>query len=161
MSPGIRIRSAQAEDATTLATLRYRFRTEVGEPVETEGAFVARAAPWIAERLAGAVWRAWVAVDTDGEIVGHVFVQFVEKIPNPVPEAETLAYLTNLYVAPPLRNHGIGALLLHAALAACDAMAVETVFLRPSKGSVPLYLRHGFMDAALLERPTSPHHASR
>lgn len=140
--------------------LRYRFRTEVGEPVETEEGFVARAAPWIAERLARNAWRSWVAVDADGEIVGHVFVQFVEKIPNPVPEAETLAYLTNLYVAPPLRNQGIGALLLQAALAACDVMDAETVFLRPSKGSVPLYRRHGFMDAALLERPTAPHPAA-
>jgi predicted N-acetyltransferase YhbS len=99
-------------------------------------------------------------VNADEEIVGHVFVQFVEKIPNPVPEAETLAYLTNLYVAPPLRNQGIGALLLRAALAACDAMDVETVFLRPSAGSVPLYRRHGFVDAALLERSATPHDAS-
>jgi GNAT superfamily N-acetyltransferase len=154
---GIHVRPACADDAVTLATLRYRFRTEVGEPVETEEGFVERAAPWIAERLAGAAWRAWVAMDTDGEIVGHVFVQFVEKIPNPVPEAETLGYLTNLYVAPPLRNQGIGALLLQAALAACDEMGVETVFLRPSAGSVPLYRRHGFTDAALLERPTTAH----
>ena len=121
---------------------------------------MARAAPWIAAQLAGDTWRAWVAVDAGGEIVGHVFMQFVEKVPNPVPEAEMLAYLTNLYVAPALRNHGIGALLLQAALAACDDMDVETVFLRPSKGSVPLYLRHGFMDAALLERPTTPHHGA-
>ena len=122
---------------------------------------MARTAPWIAERLAGVAWRAWVAVDADGKIVGHVFVQFVEKIPNPAPEAETLAYLTNLYVAPPLRNQGIGALLLEAALDSCDAMDVETTFLRPSKWSVPLYLRHGFTDAALLERPTPPHDASK
>jgi predicted N-acetyltransferase YhbS len=160
MAHAIHIRPAQPGDATTLAMLRYRFRTEVGEPVETEAGFVARAAPWIAARLAGAAWRAWVAVDADAAIVGHVFVQFVEKIPNPVPEAETLGYLTNLYVAPPLRNQGIGALLLRAALAACEEMDVETVFLRPSRGSVPLYLRHGFMDAAFLERPTSPHDAS-
>jgi GNAT superfamily N-acetyltransferase len=128
--------------------------------VETEDAFVGRAAPWIAARLAGEVWRAWVAVDADEGIVGHVFVQFVEKIPNPVPESETLAYLTNLYVVPRLRNHGLGARLLQAALAACDAMDVETTFLRPSNGSVPLYLRHGFTDAALLERPSTPHNAS-
>jgi GNAT superfamily N-acetyltransferase len=157
MSAGIQIRSARAEDASTLATLRYRFRTEVGEPVEPEEAFVARAAPWIAERLSHDTWRVWVAVEADGAIVGHVFVQFVEKIPNPVPEAETLAYLTNLYVVPGLRNQGIGALLLQSALVACEAMDVETTFLRPSKGSVPLYLRHGFTDATLLERPAMPH----
>jgi predicted N-acetyltransferase YhbS len=157
MNGDVAIRPADAGDATALATLRYRFRAEVGTPNETGDAFVARAAPWIAARLSGDAWRAWVAVDAGGEIVGHVFVQFVEKIPNPVPEAETLAYLTNLYVVPPLRNAGIGARLLRAALAACDATDVETVFLRPSRDSVPLYRRHGFVDAALLERPARPY----
>jgi GNAT superfamily N-acetyltransferase len=155
----ITIRSAHPEDAETLARLRYQFRAEVAAPIETEVAFAARTAPWIAARLTATAWRAWVAED-GAAIVGHVFVQFVEKIPNPVPEAEALAYLTNLYTIPPLRNLGIGARLLTAALAACDAMEVETVFLRPSRGSVPLYRRNGFMDAALLERPASTPHTT-
>ncbi len=153
----VHIRVATAAEAPALATLRYRFRAEVGTPIETEAAFVARTAPWIAARLGGDAWRAWVAADDAGEIVGHVFVQFIEKIPNPAPEPEILAYLTNLSVVPALRNRGIGAQLLDADLAACDGMDVETIFLRPSAGSVPLYLRHDFVQAALLERPNETH----
>jgi GNAT superfamily N-acetyltransferase len=152
----LRIRLAEVDDAGDLATLRYRFRAEAGKPVESEAAFVARTAPWIAERLGRQDWRAWVAVD-GGAIVGHVFLHFIDKVPNPVPEAETLAYLTNFYVLPELRNRGAGARLLEAALAACEGVDVETVFLRPSKDSVPLYRRNGFVDAALLERPLAPH----
>jgi GNAT superfamily N-acetyltransferase len=147
------VRSATVEDARMLAVLRYRFRAETGQPVESEEAFVARAAPWLARRLERASWRAWVALDAAGIIVGHVFIQFVEKVPNPVPEAETLGYLTNFYVAPSQRNRGLGARLIESALAACEGMDVETVFLRPTERSVPLYRRSGFVEADLLERP--------
>jgi hypothetical protein len=40
----ISIRAATPADAQTLARLRYRFRTEQGEPIETEEAFVDRCA---------------------------------------------------------------------------------------------------------------------
>ncbi len=152
----VRIRQAMVEDARALATLRYRFRAEKGKAVEGEDDFVARTAPWIAERLARKDWRAWVALDGEA-IVGHVFIHFIDKVPNPVPEAEALAYLTNFYVAPSLRNRGTGALLLKAAVSACEDMEVETVFLRPTADSVPLYRRNGFVDAALLEHPLESH----
>lgn len=152
----VRIRLAGVDDAHALATLRYRFRAEKGRSVETEADFVARTAPWIAERLARDDWRAWVAIG-GGTIVGHVFVHFIDKVPNPVPEAETLAYLTNFYVAPTLRNRGAGARLLKAAVAACEELEVETIFLRPTKDSVPLYRRNGFADAALLELALDAH----
>lgn len=157
MTDDITIRAAGVHDATILATLRYRFRAERVPPVESEAEFVERAAPWIAERLARDDWRAWVAVEK-GEVVGHVFVHLIDKVPNPVPEAETLAYLTNFYIAPALRNRGVGARLLDAALAVCGQDEVESVFLRPSKGSVPLYKRHGFTEAALLERSNRDKH---
>ncbi|CAA9555018.1 MAG: hypothetical protein AVDCRST_MAG88-1042, partial [uncultured Thermomicrobiales bacterium] len=123
----IGIRRAGVSDAAALAVLRYRFRAELGQPVEAEGAFVARATPWLAERLRGDAWRAWVAVDAAGEIIGHIFAQAVEKIPNPVPEAETILYITNAYVVPALRGGGIGARLLEAALEERRELQVETV----------------------------------
>ena len=56
-----------------------------------------------------------------------------------------------------MRNGGIGALLLKGAVSACEDMEVETVFLRPTADSVPLYRRNGFVDAALLEHPLESH----
>lgn len=146
-------RPATADDARTLATLRYRFRSEFGTVIEEEAAFVTRAAEWMAARLGDhGAWRVWVAQDVAECIVGHVFLQFIEKIPNPVPEQETHAYVTNLYVVPEARSKGIGTLLLQTALAACTEVNVDSVILWPSDASVPLYQRHGFTTpAALLE----------
>ena len=138
-----RIRRAGPDDAPVLARLRFAFRAELGDAIEPEDAFVARCAPWMAERLAGGPWRCWVA-EEDGGIVGHAWVQLLEKVPNPVDEREHHAYVTNCYVRPDRRGGGIGGRLLSAALGWCEASGVDAVILWPSERSRPLYLRHGF-----------------
>ncbi|HEU0302430.1 MAG TPA: GNAT family N-acetyltransferase [Longimicrobium sp.] len=139
-----RIRRAAPDDAPVLARLRFAFRAELGDAVEPEDAFVARCAPWMAERLAGdGPWRCWVAED-EGGIVGHAWMQLLEKVPNPVDEREHHAYVTNCYVVPARRGGGIGGLLLSAALAWCEASGVDAVILWPSRDSRSLYRRHGF-----------------
>jgi ribosomal protein S18 acetylase RimI-like enzyme len=150
----VRIRPAAPADGPRLAALRYRFRAELAPPAEAEVAFVARAAAWFAAHLALPAWRGWVALDEAGEIVGHVLLQLIEKVPNPVVEAEMIAYITNLYVCPEQRGRGVGERLLRAALAACPADSVDTVILWPSAQSVTLYRRAGFQSpATLLEHP--------
>jgi len=48
-------------------------------------------------------WRCCVA-DDGKRLLGHVCVQLIEKIPNPVNEPELHAYLTNFYVIPEMRD---------------------------------------------------------
>ncbi|HEX6290361.1 MAG TPA: GNAT family N-acetyltransferase [Herpetosiphonaceae bacterium] len=152
----IHIRPAGVADAPRLAAMRYQFRSEIASATEPEELFVARATTWMASRLAQAAWRAWVAATADDELVGQIFAQFVEKIPNPVVEAEQLVYLTNVYVVPSWRNRGIGSRLLRIALEACRAADVETIILWPSRKSRPLYQRFGFVAPhTLLERSAS------
>ena len=144
---GIEIRIARPADAEALATLRYRFRHELGRAVESEGSFVARCAAWMLTRLgADSAWRCWVA-ENGTRIVAQVWVEYFEKIPNPVAEPERHAILTNFFVEPELRNAGLGARLLRTALEACAAAGVDAVLLRPSDRSRPFYLRHGFAPA--------------
>jgi GNAT superfamily N-acetyltransferase len=88
-------------------------------------------------------WRTWI-LDRDGEALGNIWLQVIEKIPNPGDESERHAYISNFYVHPDLRNTGAGSRLLAAALSECDAAGVDTVFLWPSHRSRPLYERHGF-----------------
>jgi len=104
------------------------------------------------ERLcAGGAWRCWIA-ERDGEPVGHVWVQLVEKIPNPSDETELLAYLTNFYVLETERGRGIGSKLLTTALDWSKESGAAAVILWPTERSRPLYLRHGFdLPADLLE----------
>lgn len=147
----IDIRRATSADATILAELRWEFRSAQDPPVESRDAFVQRCETWLNRELLDAgAWKAWVAVDGD-LVVGQVWVQTVQKIPNPSAECERLAYLSNLYVRPAARG-GIGTRLLEIALDWCRAGGIDRVVLWPSSRSVTLYRSHGFsQDGAVME----------
>jgi GNAT superfamily N-acetyltransferase len=140
------IREATTADAMALTRLRYEFRAAANVPVEDEAAFIARCAPWMAERLGGAgPWRCWVAT-VEGGIIGHLWLQLIEKIPNPAPELERHGYITNVYVREAHRGAGAAARMLEAALAHCREQGVDSVILWPTGRSRPLYRRHGFVE---------------
>ena len=139
----VTVRAAGPADAAALAGLRWAFRSGLASAGEDQAGFVARCEAWMRERLgAPGPWRAWVA-EEGGVVRGGVWLQRVEKIPNPVGEAEAHGYLSNLYVQPGSRG-GAGSRLLAAALASCDAGGVDTVYLWPTAASRTLYRRHGF-----------------
>jgi GNAT superfamily N-acetyltransferase len=139
----IEIRPATDADAQVLAELRWEFRSAQNPPNEARDAFVRRCAMWMHRELAdGGAWKAWAAVDVR-EIVGQVWLQAIDKIPNPVAESERLAYLSNLYVRVAARG-GVGTRLLEAALAWSRAHEIGRLVLWPSTRSVTLYLSHGF-----------------
>ena len=140
----LEIRIAARDDAPTLARLRFQFRSELGALVETEEEFVERCTRWMEDRLATDFpWRCWVAEGPDG-IVGNLWLQVREKLPNPVEEPELHAYITNMYVLLEVRNAGVGALLLEAALEGCRSSSIDAVFLWPSDRSRSFYRRYGF-----------------
>jgi GNAT superfamily N-acetyltransferase len=88
-------------------------------------------------------WLCWVAAN-DNELIGCLWVQLVEKIPNPRSEPEYHAYLTNFYVRDFARGMGIGSRLLSTALEWCKHTRVHAVILWPTDKSRSLYERHGF-----------------
>ncbi len=140
----VHVRLATVADAPLLAKFRYAFRTRNLPGQEDEEAFLARCTRWMAERLvSGGAWRCWIA-EREGTPLGHVWVQLLEKIPNPSEESESHAYLTNFYVLEEARGQGTGSGLLAAALDWCRASAVHAVILWPTERSRTLYLRHGF-----------------
>ncbi len=146
MGESLSLRVAVPGDAPTLARMRYVFRCELGTAAEAESAFVARCTGWMLERLGSggdARWVCWVA-EEGGAIVGNLWLQRLEKLPNPVAEPEEHAYVTNVYVVPERRDAGVGALLLEAALAWCRRSEVDAVVLWPSARSRNFYARYGF-----------------
>src|SRR5437588_13125311 len=95
---GVAIRRATVSDAPLLAKLRYKLRSSTGSVSELEAEFVTRCTRWMEEHLKeGSFWRCWIS-ELDHEPIGCLWLQLVEKIPNPRSEPEHHAYLTNFYV---------------------------------------------------------------
>jgi len=142
------VRRATADDAVILATLRFEFRSAIGDAIELPDEFVARCESWMRDRLSdNDFWFAWIAetLDEDGALaIGAVWLQLVEKVPNPVIEKEAHAYVTNLFVMESERGRGAGSMLLEAAVAECKLWDVDTIILWPTSRSRTLYERHGF-----------------
>jgi ribosomal protein S18 acetylase RimI-like enzyme len=140
----VTIRLASAEDAPALAQLRYDFRASQDPATEPEADFLARCTSWMAARLVpGSSWRCWVAEEA-GQLAGSLWLQAIEKIPNPVAEAESHGYISSVYVDPPRRGAGLGSRLLDTCLRVCIAEGMDAVILWPSAPSRHLYERYGF-----------------
>jgi GNAT superfamily N-acetyltransferase len=149
----MKIRSATESDAHLLAGLRYEFRAS-SEPVhEDKDAFRERCENWMRERLGHtASWKCWIA-ESDGTAVGNLWLQLIEKIPNPGFESEYHAYITNVFVRENSRGRGVGSQLLVAALDWLQSQDVHCVFLWATDQGSDFYLRHGFSsNDSLLER---------
>lgn len=95
----------------------------------------------------GTAWHAWVAED-GARLVGCVWLQIVERVPHPnLRRGERpIAYVTNMYVVPELRNGGIGRELLDAAVAYARERTASAAILWPSPRSISFYRRAGFGD---------------
>jgi len=139
----VEIRLASAEDAATLARLRLELRAASHRLLEDEQAFLRRCESWMRERLrTGSQWQCWIA-ERRWEVVGAVWVQVIEKIPNPIAEAECIVYLTNFYVREKYRDAGVGSQMLAAVLEWSKSKNAEKVILWPTDRSKAFYRRHG------------------
>jgi GNAT superfamily N-acetyltransferase len=139
----MKIRSAKPSDATALAQLRYAFRSLTDQDIEPKSEFVQRCLTWMTDRLQRPNWQCWVA-ERENEIIGVLWLQLIEKIPNPTSEPEFHAYITNVFVNESSRDQGVGSRLLTEALTFCKEQLVHAVILWPSEKSRTLYERHGF-----------------
>ena len=139
----LKIRLAAPSDALALAQLRYDFRSSTGIATEPEAAFIARCSAWMTAHLSDdSLWKCWV-VESES-LLGALWLQLVEKIPNPRAEPEYHAYLTNFYLREAARGQGTGSRLLTMAIDWCKAREVHAIILWPTEKSRPLYERHGF-----------------
>ena len=137
------VRVAKPSDADALAQLRYALRASTGRATEPQTDFINRCSVWMKNHLQSPAWQCWVA-QIDGRVIGAVWLQLVEKIPNPRSEAEHHAYITNFFIQQEARGRGIGSQLLRTALDWCQAREVHAVILWPTERSRSLYERFGF-----------------
>jgi GNAT superfamily N-acetyltransferase len=142
----VTVRRASAGDAERLAALRWSFSAEFHEALEPLDAFTVRFTAFARRVLHESRWAVWVA-EADGELVGTVWMELVERVPRPHSLRRFIGYVTNVYVIPARRDSGIGARLIQAAIGWGRDSDCEILVLWPSEASVRFYERGGFRSA--------------
>jgi GNAT superfamily N-acetyltransferase len=137
-------RTATAVDLPALAAMRRKFTFEDPEPSATpHDDFEQAFEEIVGEGIASGRWTIWLA-EVDGEIVSHVFIGLIDKIPRPIGASRWLGYVTNVYTRPEQRGRGVGAALLERVTSWAADEDVELLIVWPSEESVGFYERAGF-----------------
>jgi GNAT superfamily N-acetyltransferase len=137
-------RTATAADLPALAAMRRTFTFEDPEPSATpRDDFEQAFEEIVGEGIASGRWTIWLA-EADGEIVSHVYVGLIEKIPRPTRENRWIGYVTNVYTRPEQRGRGVGAALLEQVTSWASHVDVELLVVWPSEESVGFYESAGF-----------------
>jgi GNAT superfamily N-acetyltransferase len=152
-------RMATEADAEELAQMRWDFRLEdaPGTTQHDQATFLAACAAFLRQGLAEQRWTYWVA-EQDAQIVSHIYIQRVAKVPKPNRLDEAFGYVTNVYTRPAFRGQGIGAELMAHVLAWAKAQDLESLIVWPSETSVRFYERAGFRGTTeMLEYSVRPY----
>ena len=140
----VKIRRGTAEDAPTLARLRWRWRNE--ERDETGGdraSFLDYFQTWMIDHLP--THLPFVA-EVDGRVAGMAWLNLGERVPSPTRPDRRMGDVQSVYVVPELRNSGVGAVLMAAVLDEARGRELELVTVHSAGRAVPFYLRCGFKD---------------
>jgi GNAT superfamily N-acetyltransferase len=138
------IRTARDDDVAELARLRWQLYTERevhDEPVES---YLERFSAFARDALARDDWRAWCA-EADDRLVAAMWLHAIPRIPAPGHgPPRPMAYLTNMYVEPDHRSHGLGSRMLDVFVEHCTTGGFEMVLTFPADDAYGFYERNGF-----------------
>lgn len=148
----VKVRRADPSDGAALAALRWEFSKEDGLSIEEtwEDFQDLWRGFWHTAEAHG--WVVWVA-ERDGQLLGNMWVQLVEKVPRPGNRIRYLGYLTNVYVKPEARGQDVGSRILAEVIAWAKTENLELLFVWPSSESVEFYKSAGFSISADAQGP--------
>ena len=152
-------RMATAADAEELAQMRWDLRLEEapGETVHDQASFLQACAAFLREGLREQRWTYWVAQE-ETQIISHIYIQHVPKVPKPNKLNDALGYITNVYTRPAYRGQGIGTQLMTHVLHWAREHDLESLIVWPSETSVEFYQRAGFRGSPdMLEYEVRPY----
>lgn len=138
----VTVRKASAADAAALAELRWRWTgDEPGYPDTDRAAFTELFADWVD---AHASTHLPFLAEVDSRVVGMAWLMVADRVPGPNRRHRRFGDVQSVFVAPELRDRGIGAALLKAVLAEARALELEHVTVHSAGRAIPLYQRAGF-----------------
>ena len=142
----MKIRLAEAKDIEQLIKMRWDFTVEYNESVETESFddFKMECQLFLEKALNGGQWFIWVA-EENGEIVSHIYIELIQKVPRPGRITYPFAYMTNVYTVPKDRNKGVGGKVLSSINTWIKENNYEFVIVWPSDESINYYKKNGYV----------------
>jgi GNAT superfamily N-acetyltransferase len=152
-------RMAIEADVDELARMRWDFRLEEapGATIHDQATFVDACTAFLRQGLAERRWTYWIA-QQETQIVSHIYIQRVPKVPKPNKLDDALGYVTNVYTRPTYRGQGIGTQLMIHVLQWAREHDLESLIVWPSETSVGFYKRAGFRGSPdMLEYSVRPY----
>lgn len=138
------IRSATEADIGELGRLRWQLYTEREAHEEPFGEYAMRFTAFARDALGRDDWRAWCA-EADGRLVAAMWLHSVPRVPAPGhSQPRPIGYLTNMYVEPEHRSHGLGSRMVQELITHCEANGFELVLTFPADEADGFYRRNGF-----------------
>jgi len=150
---------ASEADVDELAQMRWDFRLEEapGATVHDQTTFLHACTAFLRHGLAEQRWTYWIA-QQETQIVSHIYIQRVPKVPKPNRLDDALGYVTNVYTRPASRGQGIGTQLMTHVLQWAREQDLESLIVWPSETSVGFYERAGFRGSPdMLEYSVRPY----
>jgi GNAT superfamily N-acetyltransferase len=142
------VRRGLADDAPTLARLRWRWWVEeraaeqIAAGVDRE-VFLDYFTTWTLDHLAT---HLSFVVEVDGRICGMAWLMLANRVPNPRSLDRRMGDVQSVYVVPELRNNGVGGALITAIMAEARARELDRLTVHAAERAMPFYLRAGFRD---------------
>jgi GNAT superfamily N-acetyltransferase len=154
----IEYRVAGTADLAELAAMRWDFRLEEsGGAAHDRASFLTACHAFLQCKLAEGAWAYWIAI-ADGQIVAHIFVCRIDKVPKPNRLQDCDGYVTNVYTRPAYRGRGIGSALMKHVTTWALEQDMGTLFVWPSETSRTYYARAGFVGGSeLMEYEVRPY----
>jgi GNAT superfamily N-acetyltransferase len=138
-------RLATETDLPALAAMRWTWRVEEdgSPPVADRAEYLAVCLAFLKQGLADGSWVYWVA-EEEGQLISHIFVRRIRKVPKPNRLHDEYGYVTNVYTRPAYRGQGIGAELMKQVTAWAKEEDLEFLIVWPGEESIRFYERAGF-----------------
>ncbi len=141
------IRQAELKDIEQLIKMRWDFTVEYdvkGKVKESENIrFKEVCKNFLLDALNNQRWIIWVA-EVNGEIVSHIYLELIQKVPRPGRITKPFVYMTNVYTVKKFRGNGIGSkLIAHVNNWSMDKK-YEFIIVWPSEESIEFYKTNGY-----------------
>ncbi|CDQ40581.1 MULTISPECIES: GNAT family N-acetyltransferase [Virgibacillus] len=142
----MKVRLAEVEDIKQLIKMRWDFTVEYDKSKGDSSfrAFEMECHSFLEKALINNdQWFIWIA-EVNEEIVSHIYIELIDKVPRPGRITYPFAYMTNVYTIPKYRNKGIGSKLLQVVNKWSKKNNFEFIMVWPSEDSNHFYQKNGY-----------------